>query len=167
MPTACRGYAAFKTVGLTRRGWPIYRHRRELLRPGESAKGRVQPPGEPVNVWRTRETKGDVSAFLGLRVLISFACALGESALPFAGSATTVGQPHLFHRQPTTDLLPLPFKNQNSSIDNSCPITPLATSRRGTAAQPYLPFASFGVIRGSTFSSCRWKEIFNHNGSGG
>ena len=55
---------------------------------GESAlSGRVQPPGEPVNVRRTVETKGDVPAFLGLYVLVSFACALGESALPFMGSA--------------------------------------------------------------------------------
>ena len=33
----------------------------------------------------------DVPAFLGLRVLTSFACALGESALPFMGSADRGG----------------------------------------------------------------------------
>jgi hypothetical protein len=49
--------------------------------------GRVPPPGEPVKVGRTIETKGDVPTFLGLHVLVSFACALGESALPFMGSA--------------------------------------------------------------------------------
>ena len=38
---------------------------------GESAlSGRVQPPGEPVNVGRTVETKGDVPTFLGLHILI-------------------------------------------------------------------------------------------------
>ena len=55
---------------------------------GESAlSGRVQPPGEPVKVGRTAETKDDAPAFLGLHVLVSFACALGESTLPFMGSA--------------------------------------------------------------------------------
>jgi hypothetical protein len=34
-----------------------------------------------VKVWRTVETKGNVPAFLGLHVLVSFACGLGESAL--------------------------------------------------------------------------------------
>ena len=108
-------------VGLTRRGPPTCRHRREWLRHGECAKGRVQPPGEPVNVRRMLETKRDDPTFLGLHVLISFACALGESALPFMGETPTEGQPHLFHRQPTTDLF----------------LTPLATSRPGAAAQPY------------------------------
>ena len=28
-------------------------------------------------------------------------------------------------------------------------------------------FASVRVIRGSISSLCRWKEMFNHNGSGG
>ena len=68
-----------------------------------SLSGRVPPPGEPVKVWRTVETKDDDPAFLGLHVLISFACALGESAPPFMGSPTTEGQPYLFHRQLTTD----------------------------------------------------------------
>ena len=103
---------------LGRRGPPTCRHRRELLGHGECTKGRVQPPGEPVKVGRTVETKRDVPTFLGLRVLTSFACALGESALPFMGSPRTAGQPHLFHRQPTTDNRPLPFKNQNSTIIN-------------------------------------------------
>ena len=49
--------------------------------------GRVPPPGEPVKVGRTVETMGDDLAYLGLHVLVSFACALGESALPFMGSA--------------------------------------------------------------------------------
>ncbi len=54
---------------------------------GPALPGRVPPPGEPVKVGRTVETKRDVPAFLGLHVLVSFACALGESALPFMGSA--------------------------------------------------------------------------------
>gem|GEM_PF-3794393 len=56
---------------------------------------------------RTIETKGDVPTFLGLHVLVSFACALGESALPFMGSAGRSGP-----------ALPLPFKNQNSTNIN-------------------------------------------------
>jgi hypothetical protein len=104
---ASRGPADLKTVGLTRRGPPTCRHRREWLRLSESAKGRVQPPGEPVNVRRTVGTKGDVPTFLGLHVLISFACALGESAPPFMGSADHGGS-----------ALPLPFKNQNSTNIN-------------------------------------------------
>ena len=52
---------------------------------GPALPGRVPPPGEPVKVGRTVETKRDVPAFLGLHVLVSFACALGESALPFMG----------------------------------------------------------------------------------
>jgi hypothetical protein len=52
-------------------------------------------------------------------------------------------------------LFPSKIKIQHSSIDNSSSVTPLATSRPGAAAQPYLPFASFGVIRGSTFFPCR------------
>ena len=97
-------------VGLTRRGPPTCRHRREWLRHGECAKGRVQPPGEPVNVRRMLETKRDDPTFLGLHVLISFACALGESALPFMGETPTEGQPHLFHRQPTSHLFPSTIK---------------------------------------------------------
>ena len=39
-------------------------------------------------MWGERVgTMGDLPAFLGLHVLVSFACALGESALPFMGSA--------------------------------------------------------------------------------
>ena len=49
----------------------------------------------------------DVPAFLGLHVLVSFACALGESALPFMGSAGRGGS-----------ALPLSFKNQNSTFIN-------------------------------------------------
>ena len=96
-PTSA-GSADPEKVGLTRRGPPTCRHRREWLRHGECAKGRVQPPGEPVKVGRTVETKRDVPTFLGLRVLTSFACALGESALPFMGSAGR-GPPTCRHRR--------------------------------------------------------------------
>ena len=44
-----------------------------------------------MKVGRTVETKGDDLVFLGLHVFVSFACALGESALPFAGSADRGG----------------------------------------------------------------------------
>ena len=135
-PTSA-GSADPEKVGLTRRGPPTCRHRREWLRHGECAKGRVQPPGEPVKVGRTVETKRDVPTFLGLRVLTSFACALGDSALPFMGSPRTAGQPHLFHQQPTTDLFPSKIKIQQSSIDNSSSTTPMATARRGAEAQSY------------------------------
>ena len=59
--------------------------RSEILEVG--AEGRVPPPGGPVKVRRTVETMGDVPAFLGPHVFNSFACALGESALPFAAPA--------------------------------------------------------------------------------
>ena len=62
------------------------------------------------------ETKRDDPTFLGLHVLISVACALGESALPFMGETPTEGQPHIFHRQLTSHRLP--FKNQNSTNIN-------------------------------------------------
>ena len=76
-----------------------------MVRARESALlGRVPPPGEPVNVRRTRETKSEDPAFLGLHVLVSFACALGESALPYMGSPTAAGQPYLYS-----------FNNQNST----------------------------------------------------
>ena len=60
------------------------RERPTFCRHGESAlSGRVSPPGGPVKVRRTVETMGNVPALPGLHVLNSFACALGESALPF------------------------------------------------------------------------------------
>ena len=129
MPTACRGYAAFKTVGLTRRGWPIYRHRRELLRLGESAKGRVQPPGEPVNVRQTRETKGDDPAFLGYTfsshspALSARAPYLSWARRPRRVSPTSSTD----NRQPTTDLSPSSLQKSKFTIHQS---TILPLSRR-------------------------------------
>jgi hypothetical protein len=111
-------------VGLTRRGPPTCRHRREWLRHGECAKGRVQPPGEPVKGGRTVETKGDAPTFLGLRVLTSFACALGESALPFMGSAGRGGS-----ALPSFRIL---WRDSRFNLF----LTPMATSRQGAVAQP-------------------------------
>ena len=61
--------------------------RSEILEVG--AEGRVLPLREPVKVRRTVETMDDVPASLGLHVFNSFACALGESALP-RGFATAI-----------------------------------------------------------------------------
>jgi hypothetical protein len=106
------GPSQIRPVGLGRRAPPTYRQRREWLRLSESAKGRVQPPGEPVKVRRTRETKSEDPAFLGLHVLVTFACALGESALPFMGSPTTAGQPY----RPTFSLQKSKFNKHRSTI---------------------------------------------------
>jgi len=47
------------------------------------------------------------------------------------GSPTTEGQPYLFLSK---------IKIQQTSIDNSSSVTPMATSRPGAAAQPYRLF---------------------------
>ena len=118
MPAACRGSADLKKVGLTRRGPPTCRHRRGWLRLSESAlsgtfhllSGRVPPPGEPVKVWRTVETKDDDPAFLGLHVLISFACALAvpTSILSWARRPRRVS--------PTSSLQKSKFNKHQSTI---------------------------------------------------
>jgi hypothetical protein len=91
-----RGPAAFKTVGLTRRGPPTYRQRREWSK-------------------HVKENcrSSPIPSHLSLRAKVG---------------------------GPTTDLFLLPskIKIQQTSIDNSSTTTPLATSRRGAAAQPYL-----------------------------
>jgi hypothetical protein len=78
----------FQTVGLTRRGPPTCRHRREWLRHAEE------------NFRRSY-----ILSHLTLRAKV------GGARRPSPTSSTD-------HRQPTTDLFPLPFKNQNSTIIN-------------------------------------------------
>jgi hypothetical protein len=112
------GSAAFKTVGLTRRAPPTCRHRREWLRLSESAlsgtfhllSGRVPPPGEPVNVRRTVDTKSNVPTFLGATRSHLIRLRSRRERPTFHG----LGRP----RRVSPTAHHLSFKNQNSTNIN-------------------------------------------------
>jgi hypothetical protein len=115
-------------VGLTRRGPPTCRHRREWLRHGECAKGRVPPPGEPVKVVVNGRDEGRRSGFSWTARSRLFRLRSRRERPTFhgLGGAQRVSPTSLTSK----------IKIQHSSIDNSSSVTPLATSRRGAEGRP-------------------------------